>query len=76
MRTIRHVRRSTKNPVEILHVETEGCIVNIHIGLSNSEGHRLTAVEVLPDRYIGEEWDLAPGAATNTRVIGRQKVEN
>ena len=58
----------------LLHIETEGAIVNIRVGLHNTDGHEVTAIEILPDSYVGEEW-LMPDEngehmkALNVRVI-------
>lgn len=41
-----------------LHIETEGCIVNIHIGLTDMKGRKTVNVSVLPDRGSGEEWHI------------------
>lgn len=38
-----------RNKNKILHVETDGCIVNIHVGLTDADGHKVTAVKVIPD---------------------------
>lgn len=59
----------TGKGVKILHIETEGCIVNITINLSNDKGESVTHIEVLPDRYCGEEWRLAENSPHNIRVI-------
>lgn len=32
------------------HIETELGIVNIYVGLSDIEGHRVESVEILPDK--------------------------
>ncbi len=44
----------------LLHIETEGCIVNIRVGLSNMEGQEVTVIEILPDDHSvnGEKWKL------------------
>lgn len=34
---------------DLLHVETDGCIVNIRVGLTDNEGRQVTNVTVLPD---------------------------
>lgn len=68
MKTVVHHTQGREN---LLHIETDGCIVNITCGLTDSEGRQVTSVEVLPDAYVGEEWDLAPEAVCNTRVIKR-----
>lgn len=67
MKTIRHTASARD---KLLHVEAEGCIVNIHVGLQDSEGRAVTAVEIIPDEYSGEEWDL--DGARNSRVIKRE----
>jgi hypothetical protein len=51
----------------VLHIETEGCIVNIRIGLRNMQGKEVTSVEVLADKYADEEWLL--DGTVNNRVI-------
>lgn len=53
--------------VRLLHVETDGCIVNIRTGLRDDKDRRVTSIEVLPDQYVGEEWHLDGYA--NSRVI-------
>ena len=50
-------RRSGSNP-NILHIEAEGCIVNIHVGLTDALGCSVTRVSIIPDRYAGEEWTV------------------
>ena len=54
---------------KLLHVEAEGCVVNIRVGLTDSEGRPVTSIEILPDQYVGEEWDL--DGTINNRVIRR-----
>lgn len=64
METVRH--NSKKDPV--LHIETEGAIVNIRTGLGDSEGRKVTAVEVLADDASrGGNWHL--DGSVNTRLI-------
>jgi hypothetical protein len=54
---------------EVLHVETEGAIVNIRIGLYDQGGRPVTSVEILAD----PSWEL-DGHVSN-RIIGpRQGV--
>jgi len=46
-------------PGQVLHIETEGCIVNIRCSLSDVEGHPITAIEVLCDQDTApEQWRL------------------
>lgn len=39
----------------ILHVETALGIINIHVGLTDSEGRSVERVEIIPDRFMGEQ---------------------
>lgn len=51
-----------------LHVEAEGCIVNIRQGLYDKKGRRVTNVEIIPDEYAGERlWRL--WGSRNNRII-------
>lgn len=38
---------------KLLHIETEGAIVNIRVGLQDSDGREVTSVEILPDSSEG-----------------------
>ena len=44
----------------LLQIETDGCTVNIRVGLSNMEGQEVTVIEILPDDHSvgGEKWKL------------------
>ncbi len=66
MKTINHHSTSRNR---LLHIETDGCIVNIRCGLTDMDGHDVTSVEILADQYKGEEWDL--DGHVNNRVIRR-----
>ncbi len=33
----------------LLHIETDGCVVNIHVGLTDDQGRAVTRVDVLAD---------------------------
>jgi len=46
MKTVRHYRTAKD---KLLHIETEGAVINIRVGLRNRDGHNVTHVEVLPD---------------------------
>ncbi len=39
---------------KLLHIEAPGCIINIHVGLTDSEGRAVTRIDVKSDRYAGE----------------------
>lgn len=64
MKTIQHHATARD---KLLHVETEGCVVNISVGLHDREGREVTSVEIVPDRYVGGEWTL--DGYHNSRVI-------
>jgi hypothetical protein len=45
---------SGKRGDPILHIVAPGCIINIHKGLTDSEGREVVRVDVLCDKYAGE----------------------
>jgi hypothetical protein len=51
----------------LLHIETVGCVVNIRIGLMNTQGQAVTSVQIIPDDYADEKWTL--DGTLNNRVI-------
>ena len=56
-----------------LHIEAEGCIVNIREGLTDMKGRTVTSIEIIPDNYAGEPiWRVYPGKH-NTRVVQLKK---
>lgn len=78
MKRIEHSGRARD---KLLHIETDGCIVNIRVGLTNTEGQRVTSIEILPDGEgrggdgEGGIWQLAPECVSNNRVIRIQTPE-
>lgn len=40
----------------LLHIETDGCIVNIRVGLHDVEGREVTSVQVIPDQTTDATW--------------------
>lgn len=70
MKSIVH---SAKARDRVLHIETDGCIVNIRVGLIDREGHRVTSVEIIPDDesrspdHEGRFWHL--DGTINNRII-------
>lgn len=52
----------------LLHVETDGCIVNIHVGLRDSFGNRVTRVNVIPD----DEYRGGDGNGSIWHVVNNQ----
>lgn len=65
MKTVNHPLRSRD---KLLHIETDGCIINIRVGLTNAEGRSVTSVEILSD----EDWVL--DGKCNTRLIQKPEV--
>lgn len=74
MKSIRH---SADARDKLLHIETEGCVVNIRVGLSDSDGRQVTSVEIIPDDELrggdGEAriWHL--DGKVNNRLIRQVK---
>lgn len=64
---MKRVVHSARSRDRMLHVETEGGIVNITVGLTDREGRPVTSVEVIPDSYVGESWHR--DGYGNTRLI-------
>jgi hypothetical protein len=66
----------SKRGANILHIETEGCIVNIQVGLTDAEGRKVTSVRILPeDEERGGDGDgrIWRVADDGTRII-RQSI--
>ena len=57
----------------ILHVETPNGIVNIRVGLTDMKGRSVDSIEVIPDRFAGENKVRRSGYA-NTRLIRLKTV--
>jgi len=71
--------RAINNP-NVLHVEADGCIVNVEVGLTDARGRKVTRVDVLPDDerrggdINGRTWRLV--GSRSARVVqlkGRAK---
>lgn len=67
MKTVVHTLPCRKR---LLHIEAEGCIVNIRVGLTDADGRPVTSVEVLADQYSGDRWSLDGDDATSRRATG------
>lgn len=55
MADMKTVTISERSKFRTLHIEAPGCIVNIHFGLTDMDGHRVTNVSITADRYAGEQ---------------------
>jgi hypothetical protein len=73
-----HVPRGYKG----LHVEADGVIVNIRVGLHNNKGQQVTHISVMADgaRFMGDaqwwaEWGEVDDLGGVCRIIQRTKIE-
>lgn len=55
-----------------LHIEADGCIVNIKEHLTDMKGRDVTSVEILVDKYAGENKRKLVGTINN-RIIKLKK---
>ena len=69
MRRIGFTRRNRSG--NLLHIETEGGIVNIQVGLTDTEGHPVTSVRIIPDDETrGGDGDGLYWKQDGSRLIG------
>lgn len=66
----------TNRSDNLLHIETDGCIVNIHVGLTDNQGRRVTSVSISPEDKSrggdgeGRMWSIAGDSGPgNIRII-------
>jgi hypothetical protein len=60
----------TNRSDDLLHIETDGCVVNIRVGLSDTDGHQVTNVQILPeDETRGGDADGRIWRQDGARVI-------
>ena len=52
---------------KLLHIETDGAVVNIRVGLTNMAGKRVTSIEILADNDMDDKWVL--DGTVNNRLI-------
>lgn len=64
MKTVVHYKRARER---LLHIETEGGIVNIRVGLTSQTGAEVTSIEILPDHG----WVTVP-PGSNVRLVKEQ----
>jgi hypothetical protein len=59
---------------KLLHIETEGCVVNVTIGLHDMSGRRFTAVEVVSEEPDGDGsvWSVSGSGTVIVRRVGHQ----
>lgn len=63
----------TNRSGSLLHIETEGCVVNIRVNLHNTAGKEVTSVEIIPDGkdQNGGNWVLI--GDHNNRIVREVK---
>ncbi|HEY1972692.1 MAG TPA: hypothetical protein VGH89_32420 [Pseudonocardia sp.] len=73
MRVVEHLEPGTH---KLLHIETEGCVVNVTIGLHDLSGGRFTSVEVIPSEPDdeGAVWALSGPSTVVVRRLGAQRL--
>jgi len=59
----------------LLHIETPLGLINIRVGLMDSQGRIVESIEVIPDKFAGENKIVRRGCY-NTRLIQLKKKEN
>lgn len=68
-----------------LHIEAPGCIINIQVGLTDSEGNPVTRVDVIADNQSGDRWETPdykdentgePGYFVGVRVVKQAEPVN
>lgn len=77
MKRISHTRRSKD---KLLHIEADGCIINVHVGLHDATGKPVTTVTIICDNYAGEgAWtmpDLDHSQHANVRIVQQPMPEH
>jgi delta 1-pyrroline-5-carboxylate dehydrogenase len=72
VKTVKHTNLARDR---VLHIEADGAIINVTVGLYNDAGQRVTMIEVIPDdprRVGGPIWTMDRGdgvALTATEVL-------
>jgi hypothetical protein len=65
MKTISH---TSKSKDKLLHIETDLGIINIRVGLTDTEDRRVESIEIIRNNYAGEPKVILDGY-TNSRLI-------
>lgn len=53
--TMKTVVHSENAKDKLLHIEADGCIINVRVGVNSDDGHKKTIVEIKCDQYAGEQ---------------------
>lgn len=60
----------------LLHIETEGAIVNIRVGLHNPEGQEVTSIQIQPDDTgAGENWTMPDENGEHMKGLNVQVIK-
>jgi len=57
-----------------LHIEAEGCIVNIRQELTDRLGRQVTSIEIIPDNYCEDNKRKLVGSRNNRVIKLKRKV--
>ena len=69
MRTIKFDKNNRSG--NLLHIEAEGCIINVRVGLVDMIGQKVTSVEIVPDKPEG--WEMGGASSVSNRIVQRSK---
>lgn len=71
MRVVEHAEPGAH---KLLHIEADGCVVNVTIGLHDLAGGRFTSVEVVPSEPDDDRnlWSLEGPGTVVVRRVGEQ----
>jgi hypothetical protein len=75
--TQRNIAISDRSRCKLLHIEAPGCIINIRVGLTDTDGRKVTnvSIEADGDRYVGDpEWWIDAGDGKWSRSGGARVV--
>jgi len=61
---------------EALHIETPNGIVNIRCNLTDLRGRAVDSIEIIPDRYAGENKVKVMPSRHNVRLIRLKTVKS
>lgn len=70
---MKRIRHGAQARDKLLHIEGDGCVINVRVGLTDNQGRRMTSVQVIPDAeenggdHEGRTWTV--DGALNTRII-------
>lgn len=79
MKTVQYYSGSRNRTGNLLHIETDGCVVNIHVGLTDRQGRTVTNVEIIPDDESrggdseGRMWHVVDHGPRGVRIVREEE---